>query len=140
MSEIKVRFTKEPYEIERHGAWIDLRAAQDYEYKKGDGFLIDLGVNIKVPEGHEGIIAPRSSTFKKYGLIQANSIGIIEHEYCGNDDVWGMFVYATRDGKVAKGDRICQFRIQEMMGDVTFNFVDDMNEESRGGWGSTGQK
>ena len=140
MQNIKVRFTKEPYEIERHGAWIDLRAAQSYEYKKGDGFLINLGVNIKLPEGCEGLLVPRSSTFKNFGLIQANSVGIFEQEYCGNDDVWGMYVYATRDGKVIKGDRICQFRTLKMMDDAIFTIVDDMEDESRGGWGSTGQQ
>lgn len=137
---VRVRFTKQPYEIERHGAWIDLRAAQDYEYKKGDGFLIDLGVNIALPTGCEGLLVPRSSTFKNYGLIQANSVGVFEEEYCGNDDVWGMYVYATRDGSIKAGDRICQFRVLESMPNIDFLFVDDMGTKSRGGWGSTGKQ
>lgn len=135
---IKARFTKEQYDLERHGAFIDLRASEDYEYKAGDYFLVDLGINIKVPKGYEGILAVRSSTFKKYGLIQTNSIGIIEDDYCGNDDVWMLPVYALRDGKISKGDRICQFRAHKSMEHVDFDIVSDMECENRKGFGSTG--
>ena len=137
--DIKVRFTKGRYDLERHGAYIDLRAVEDYEYKKGDAFMIDLGINIKVPEGNEGILVVRSSTFKKYGLIQTNSFGVIESEYCGNDDVWMLPVYALRDGKVSAGDRVCQFRILKTMDDIIFNVVYDMDTNNRGGFGSTGK-
>ena len=137
--DIKVRFTNEPYELERHGAWIDLRAAKDYEYKAGDFMMIDLGVNIQFPKCHEGLLVVRSSTFKKFGIIQTNAIGIIEDNYCGNDDVWMLPAYALKDGKISKGDRICQFRVHKAMEDVNFNIVDDMGVENRGGWGSTGR-
>lgn len=140
MLNIKVRFTKESYEIERHGAWIDLRAVEDYEYKVGDTFMIDLGVNIKLPEDNEGLLVVRSSTFKKYGIIQTNAIGIIEDNYCGNDDVWMLPVYALRDGKIKKGDRVCQFRVHKVMDDVNFTIVDDMGVPNRGGLGSTGRQ
>lgn len=140
MLNIKVRFTKESYEIERHGAWIDLRAVEDYEYKVGDALMIDLGVNIKFPEGNEGLLVVRSSTFKKYGIIQTNAIGIIEDNYCGNDDVWMLPVYALRDGKIKKGDRVCQFRVHKVMDDVNFTIVDDMGVPNRGGLGSTGRQ
>ena len=140
MLNIKVRFTKEPYELERHGAWIDLRAVEDYEYKAGDTLMIDLGVNIKLPEGNEGLLVVRSSTFKKYGIIQTNAIGIIEDNYCGNDDIWMLPVYALRDGKIKKGDRVCQFRVHKVMDDVNFTIVDDMGVPNRGGLGSTGRQ
>ena len=140
MLNIKVRFTKEPYELQRHGAWIDLRAVEDYEYKAGDTLMIDLGVNIKLPEGNEGLLVVRSSTFKKYGIIQTNSIGIIEDNYCGNDDIWMLPVYALRDGKIKKGDRVCQFRVHKVMDDVNFTIVDDMGVPNRGGLGSTGRQ
>ena len=140
MLNIKVRFTKEPYELERHGAWIDLRAVEDYEYKAGDALMIDLGVNIKFPEGNEGLLVVRSSTFKKYGIIQTNAIGIIEDNYCGNDDIWMLPVYALRDGKIKKGDRVCQFRVHKVMDDVNFTIVDDMGVPNRGGLGSTGRQ
>lgn len=140
MLNIKVRFTKEPYELQRHGAWIDLRAVEDYEYKAGDALMIDLGVNIKLPEGNEGLLVVRSSTFKKYGIIQTNAIGIIEDNYCGNDDIWMLPVYALRDGKIKKGDRVCQFRVHKIMDDVNFTIVDDMGVPNRGGLGSTGRQ
>lgn len=137
---IKVRFTNEQYEIERHGACWDLRAAEDYKFKAGDFFYLDLGINIQLPEGCWGLLAPRSSTFKRYGLIQTNSIGIIENDYCGNEDVWMLPVYALKDGEVKKGERVAQFTPMSYYPDVVFNVVDDMNTESRGGWGSTGTK
>lgn len=122
------------------GDWIDLRAAKDYHLKKGEFALIDLGVSIKLPEGYEAYLAPRSSTFKRYGIIQTNSIGVIDCSYCGDNDVWMMPVYAVRDADISKGDRICQFRIFENQPQVDFVEVESLGEESRGGFGSTGVK
>ena len=76
--------------------WIDLRAAAEYHLKAGDFALIDLGISVKLPEGYEMITAPRSSTFKNYGLLQSNGIGVVDESYCGDDDVLKMPVYATR--------------------------------------------
>lgn len=132
------------------GDWIDLRVAQDYEIKKGDFTLLDLGVAMKLPEGFEAIIAPRSSTFKKYGLLQTNGIGIIDNTYCGNNDIWKMPVYATRDTVIKKGERLCQFRIQPTMEklftpssaplhSLVICIVDDLGAPDRGGFGSTGR-
>ena len=122
------------------GDWIDLRAAKDYHLKKGEFALIDLGVSIKLPEGYEAHLAPRSSTFKRYGIIQTNSIGVIDCSYCGDNDVWMMPVYAVRDADISKGDRICQFRIFENQPQIDFVEVGSLGEESRGGFGSTGTK
>lgn len=138
VEKVKVRFTKDKYEIVRNGACWDLRAACNYTYEEGISFYLDLGVNIKLPDGCFGILVPRSSTFKNYGLIQTNSIGIIENNYCGNDDVWKMPVYAVRSGEVRKGDRVAQFMPMSYYPDVEFEVVEDMNQESRGGFGSTG--
>lgn len=118
--------------------WCDLRSAETVELKKGDFKLIDLGVSIALPEGYEAILAPRSSTFKNYGVIMSNSIGVIDHLYRGNEDRWMMPVYATRDTVINKNDRICQFRIQECQPTLYFSETDDMGDESRGGLGSTG--
>lgn len=137
---INVRFTKEPYEIERHGICWDLKAVEDHEYKQGDFFYIDLGVNMKLPENHGGILAPRSSLFKNHGLLQVNSVGFIENDYCGNADIWMLPVYATRDGKIEAGERVAQFTPIKYYPDVDFNEVEDMETESRGGFGSTGTK
>lgn len=118
--------------------WCDLRSAETIELKKGDFKLIDLGVSIALPEGYEAILAPRSSTFKNYGTLMVNSVGVIDFLYRGNEDRWMMPVYATRDTVINKNDRICQFRIQECQPPLNFIEVDDMESENRGGHGSTG--
>lgn len=123
------------------GDWIDLRSAVDIEYKAGDYLVIPLGVQITLPRDYEAIVAPRSSTFKNYGIIMANSIGIIDNSYCGKDDQWNFVAYALRDGKINKYDRIAQFRILEnMRKDLLITEVDNNDRESRGGIGSTGIK
>lgn len=118
--------------------WCDLRSAETVELKKGDFKLIDLGVSIALPEGYEAILAPRSSTFKNYGVLMVNSVGVIDFLYRGDTDHWMMPVYATRDTVINKNDRICQFRIQECQLPIEFIEVDDMEDKSRGGLGSTG--
>lgn len=120
------------------GDWIDLRAAEDVELKAGDFKLISLGISMKIPSGYEAHLAPRSSTFKNYGLIQVNSVGVIDNTYCGNNDIVKMPVYATRDTVVHFNDRICQFRIIENQPAIRFIEVDDLEAEDRGGFGSTG--
>ena len=119
--------------------WIDLRAAEDVELKAGDFRIINLGVAIQLPKGYEAYIVPRSSTFKNYGIIQTNSMGIIDETYCGDDDWWKMPVYATRDTVIHKNDRICQFRIMEHQPRVGGITVDSLGNDSRGGFGSTGR-
>ncbi len=122
------------------GDWIDLRAAKRYTLAKGDFALIDLGVSIKLPEGYEAHLCPRSSTFKKWGIIQTNSMGIIDNSYCGEDDVWMMPVLATRDTVIEVNDRICQFRIEKIQPNVMLKEVESLGDKSRGGFGSTGAR
>ncbi len=124
--------------IDGKSDWIDLRAAEDVVLKKGEFKLINLGVSMKLPEGYEAIIAPRSSTFKNFGLIQTNSIGVIDETYCGNEDVYRYPVYAVRDTEIHVNDRICQFRIQKHQPKITFEEVESLDGPSRGGFGSTG--
>lgn len=138
MLEITAHLDNEMPELERHGAWIDLAASEDVDMKQGETRIIPLGIRMKMPAGYEGIIAPRSSTCLKHGIIQANSIGIIENEYCGEDDMWGMVAYAIRDTHIDRGTRIAQFRIQPMMDQVHIAYVDHMIDTNRGGYGSTG--
>jgi len=128
----------EPVTQAHSGEWCDLRCAEDVELKKGDFKYIDLGVSIALPAGYEAILAPRSSTFKRYGIIQTNGIGVLDFLYRGNEDRWMMPVYATRDTVIHKNDRICQFRIQECQLPLNIVPVDNMEDESRGGLGSTG--
>ncbi len=124
--------------IDGKSDWIDLRAAEDVTLKKGDFYMIDLGISVKLPEGYEMIIAPRSSTYKNFGIIQANSIGIIDETYCGNDDHLKMPVIALRDTKININNRICQFRILKHQPKIEFDVVEDLGTDSRGGFGSTG--
>ena len=121
------------------GDWIDLRAAETVELKKGDFKLISLGVSIKLPKGYEAHIAPRSSTFKNYGIIQVNSVGVVDESYCGEDDIWKMPVYATRDTVINENERICQFRIMQKMPELEIVETEVLEGESRGGFGSTGK-
>ena len=93
---------------------------------------------MKIPDGYEVHIAPRSSTFKKWGLIQTNGVGVIDNTYCGDSDIWGMPVYATRDTVVNVNDRICQFRIMKNQPKIEFEEVDELEGVARGGFGSTG--
>lgn len=123
-----------------NGDWIDLRSAERVELKAGDFKIISLGVSMKLPDGYEAHLAPRSSTFKKWGIIMTNSVGVIDNSYCGDDDVWGFAALAMRDTLIEQGDRIAQFRIMKKMDPVEFEAVDYMEDVSRGGFGSTGDK
>ena len=118
--------------------WIDLRAAEDIHMNKGEFKLIPLGVCMKLPIGYEAHLSARSSTFKKYGIIQTNAVGVIDETYCGNEDEWKFAAYAVRDTDINKNDRICQFRIMEKQPKIIFKEVDNMEDQSRGGFGSTG--
>lgn len=130
--------TIDPISQAHPGEWIDLRTAARVVLRPGDFTLIPLGVIISVPSGYESILVPRSSTFKKYGIIQTNGIGVIDHLYCGPNDEWKMPVYATRDTVIPANTRICQFRIIPSQ-EVTIRTVNDvMQTKSRGGFGSTG--
>ncbi len=120
------------------GDWIDLRSAEHVELKAGEFRLISLGVSMKLPEGYEAHIAPRSSSFAKWGFLQVNSVGVVDNSYSGTNDIWRLPVYATRDAVIEVNDRICQFRIMERMPHVTFREVDALDEADRGGFGSTG--
>lgn len=122
------------------GDWIDLRAAETVELKAGEFKLIKLGVGMKLPDGYEAHIVPRSSTFKNFGIIQTNHCGIIDNSYCGDNDQWLVPAYALRDTVIHKNDRICQFRIVEKQPELTFEEVEHLEDTDRGGFGSTGKK
>jgi len=126
--------------IDGKSDWIDLRAAKDYDLKQGEFALIDLGISVELPRGYEMIIAPRSSTFKNFGLIQTNSIGVVDESYCGDDDVIMMPALAMRDTKISVGDRVCQFRILRHQPTVEFEEEETLGNKTRGGFGSTGKK
>ena len=137
---IKVKYHTDilPLEMNEKGDWVDLRAAEDMILRPGFS-RIPLGISVELPEGYEAHIAPRSSTFKNWGIIQTNSVGVIDNSYCGDNDIWMMPVYATRDTYINKNDRICQFRIVEKQPHLEFETVDHLGNEDRGGFGSTGR-
>lgn len=118
--------------------WIDLRAAKDIELKQGEFALIPLGVAMELPKGYEAHVVPRSSTFKNFGIIQTNHMGVIDETYCGDNDQWFFPAYALRDTSIHIGDRICQFRIMEHQPAVEFEEARTLDHEDRGGHGSTG--
>ena len=122
------------------GDWIDLRAAETVTMKKGEFRLIPLGVAMQLPAGWEAHVLPRSSTFKNFGIIQANSMGVIDNSYCGDNDWWFYPAIALRDTEINKNDRICQFRIMENQPQIEFETVEVLEGADRGGFGSTGVK
>ena len=138
---IKVKYHTDilPLEMNDKGDWVDLRAAQDMKLWEGCSYHIPLGISVELPEGYEAHVAPRSSTFKNWGIIQTNSVGVIDNSYCGDNDIWMMPVYATRFAEIKKNDRICQFRIVEKQPHLEFETVDHLGNEDRGGFGSTGR-
>ena len=136
---IEVKYFDERCKLEQHGDWIDLKAAKDFHYHTGDSLMIPLGVAMKLPKGYEAHMLPRSSTFKRYGIIMTNSMGIIDEAYCGDDDQWHFPAYALRAGKICKGDRIAQFRVQKHQECMKLVKVDALNNENRGGFGSSGR-
>ena len=140
MEEIKVRYLPGAPHIEQvgWGSWIDLYTYEDVTLKAGQREYISMGVAMQLPRGYEAILAPRSSTFKRYGLLQSNSIGVIDSTYNGDDDIWCMPVVATRDIYIPKGTRICQFRIQKEQPKIRFVAVSSLGNENRNGFGSSG--
>lgn len=123
-----------------NGDWIDLRAAEIVHLNAGEFKLISLGVSMKLPEGFEAHVVPRSSTFMKWGVLQTNSMGVIDNSYSGENDIWRFPALAMRDTIIKEGDRICQFRIVKKMEPVEFTEVEHMDDADRGGFGSTGTK
>lgn len=142
MSEIHIKYFSDKIEklqyIGGKSDWIDLRAAEEIVLKAGEFKLIPLGVGMKLPEGYEAHVVPRSSTFKNFGVIQTNSMGVIDETYCGDEDQWFFPAYALRDTVIHVNDRICQFRIMKHQPEVVFIEEEHLGTENRGGFGSTG--
>lgn len=142
--ELRIKYFNDTYEgneikpSDQSRNWIDLRCADTTHLKAGDFKLIPLGVAIKLPFGYEALLAPRSSTFKNWGVLQTNSVGVIDETYCGDNDQWLFPVYATRDTTINKGDRIAQFRIIQHQPTFKVVKVDHLSDTDRNGFGSTG--
>ena len=143
METIQIQYLDDTIEklayIDGKSDWIDLRSAVDVELKAGEFKLIHLGIAMKLPEGYEAHVVPRSSTYKNFGIIQTNHCGIIDGSYCGPNDYWYMPAYALRDTVIHKNDRICQFRIEKNQPKLVFDEVKELSGTNRGGIGSTGK-
>ena len=139
---IKIKYLNDKIErlryIDGKSDWIDLRAAEDVTLKKGEFKLIHLGVAMQLPDGYEAHIVPRSSTYKTWGIIQANHMGVIDEVYCGPEDWFYMPVIAMRDTEIKFNDRICQFRIEKHQPKIVFDEVEELHGKNRGGFGTTG--
>ncbi|EIF6156336.1 deoxyuridine 5'-triphosphate nucleotidohydrolase [Clostridium perfringens] len=135
------------------GNWIDVYANKDVFVKCGEKKMVPLGFALELPEGWEGHLAPRSSTFKTWGIIQTNSVGVVDDTYIGDNDQWHMPVYClqgkdikSENGEevkgtwIRKGDKIGQFRIMEVMPEIEFEEVESFGNKDRGGFGTTGTK
>ena len=139
---IKIKyFDKEIDKIEKVniGDWIDLRAAETVKLKKGEFRLISLGVGMKLPNGYEANIVPRSITYKNFKIIQTNSFAVIDNSYSGDNDVWKYPAIAMEDTVIHKNDRICQFRVNRVQPSIQFKEVEHLDDIDRGGFGSTGK-
>ena len=141
---IKIKYHNDNPKLEHirgveNSNWIDLYVAEDIVMQKGEFKYISLGISMEIPKGYEAHLSPRSSTFEKYGIIQTNSVGIIDTSYCGEDDIWMFPAYAVRPTYIKKGARICQFRLVKVQEPIVFKELDKLSGSNRGGLGSTGK-
>ncbi len=143
METIKIKYFSDKIEklryIDGKSDWIDLRVAENVKFKSGEFKLIKLGVAMELPEGYEAHIVPRSSTFKNFGLIQTNHMGVVDESYKGDNDEWMWPALAMRDTEVHVGDRLCQFRIFKHQPKISFEEVERLSGADRGGFGSSGK-
>ena len=144
METIKIKYFSDKIEkltyVAGKSDWIDLRAAEDITMKQGEFKLIPLGIAMELPKGYEAHIVPRSSTYKNFGVIQANHCGVVDGSYCGDNDMWRMPVIAMRDTQIHVNDRICQFRIMKNQPEILFEEVEHLEGKDRGGFGTTGKQ
>ena len=144
MEQIKIKYFTDKIEklayIDGKSDWIDLRASEEVTLKQGEFALVPLGVAMELPKGYEAHIVPRSSTYKNFGVIQANHCGVVDGSYCGDNDMWRLPVIAMRDTQIHVNDRICQFRIMKNQPEILFEEVEHLEGKDRGGFGTTGKQ
>ena len=144
MEQIKIKYFTDKIDklayIDGKSDWIDLRASEEVTLKQGEFALVPLGVAMELPKGYEAHIVPRSSTYKNFGVIQANHCGVVDGSYCGDNDMWRMPVIAMRDTQIHVNDRICQFRIMKNQPEILFEEVEHLEGKARGGFGTTGKQ
>ena len=144
MEQIKIKYFTDKIDklayIDGKSDWIDLRASEEVTLKQGEFALVPLGVAMELPKGYEAHIVPRSSTYKNFGVIQANHCGVVDGSYCGDNDMWRMPVIAMRDTQIHVNDRICQFRIMKNQPEILFEEVEHLEGKDSGGFGTPGKQ
>ena len=144
MEQIKIKYFTDKIDklayIDGKSDWIDLRASEEVTLKQGEFALVPLGVAMELPKGYEAHIVPRSSTYKNFGVIQANHCGVVDGSYCGDNDMWRMPVIAMRDTQIHVNYSICQFRIMKIQPEILFEEVEHLEGKDRGGFGTTGKQ
>lgn len=117
----------------------DLYSRVDAVIPAGKTEMLPSNFIIETPVGYMLMIAARSSLGKKKGLKLTNSVGIIDQDFCGENDELNLFVhnYTSQDVKIERGERLCQ-GVFVKIDKAEWQEVDKMNDKSRGGWGSTG--
>lgn len=142
-------------EIIEQGDWIDLKLAEDVKFTGAEVQsrkikYLPLGIAMELPKGFEAYILPRSSTPNKWNIELANSQGVIDESYKGDEDEWKYIAKAFKAIEIPKSTRICQFRIMPKINagiltklkwlfsnGVELIKVDSLNNKNRGGIGST---
>ncbi len=121
--------------------WFDFKCIEDIEFHPGEFKLVETWTVVEVPEWYVLQICPRSSTYKKHGLIQVNSVGIIDSDYCGeNDTIKFAYMNISKDiQKIEAGTRIGQWVLMPIL-KAEFEVVSQMWKTDRGGFGTTGVK
>ena len=125
--------------IDGNSDWIDLRVAENVSMKQGEYRLISMGISVEIPKGYEMLIVPRSSAYKNFGILQTNAMGVVDESFCGDNDIIHMPILAMRDTEIHINDRIGQFRLMPHQPEVHFIEVDHLDNEDRGGFGTTGK-
>lgn len=125
--------------IDGKSDWIDLRVAENVSMKQGEYRLISMGISVEIPKGYEMLIVPRSSAYKNFGILQTNAMGVVDESFCGDNDIIHMPILAMRDTEIHINDRIGQFRLMPHQLEVHFIEVDHLDNEDRGGFGTTGK-
>ena len=142
---MKVRIKKNhdfPIEYKTSGACaFDFYASEEKTFSPGEWGLVETGTVVETPEGFMLMTAPRSSTFKNYGLMQGNSVGIIDNDYCGDTDTIKFPFINMRNESVTipVGERIGQGIFVKIEKPI-IEFVETMGNADRGGFGTTGKK
>ncbi|MGL5414929.1 MAG: dUTP diphosphatase [Clostridium sp.] len=152
---MRIKYFEDAKRLEKiaKGNWIDVYANKDVFVQLNERAMIPLGFALELPQGFEGHLAPRSSTFKTWGVIQTNGLGVVDDTYIGDNDQWHLPVFCLQskeeemiEGKaikgtwIKKGDKIAQFRIMEVMPEIELEEVESFGNMDRGGFGSTGRK